>query len=335
MIIINDLHVSAFRSAGATPASAAALRRYALDYFENMLNQADEHLVIQGDLYDTYSIPMSDLLRSYQILEAWLTKGHKLTLIPGNHDLSKDTSKLGSFQFLAGLLEGHQQVQYIQGAGWVADNVYAISHVTNQDEMDMLLERVPECRYLLLHTNYNNFHAQGSDHSLDVSEQQAKDSKAGTLVFAHEHNHRIELQGRVFVLGNQFPSSVADCLSPQDKYMHRLTADGVERIRTWSREGSYQELDWKNPEPSEAQFIRFTGTATSEEAAAVVDTIARYRKTSTAFVVSNAVHIGENSAMDEFTVTSLEQARSFDVMGALKKFLTDEEYTILENLSNA
>jgi metallophosphoesterase superfamily enzyme len=331
MLIANDLHLGVLRSAGTTPSSAAALRQYALDSFEQLLARTDEHLVILGDLFDQYNVPMTDLLKTFKLLETWLQQGHKLTLMPGNHDLSTDSSKLGSFQFLGALLADVPQVTYIPLAGWVEKEVYAISHCVNQDEFNLQLSKVPECRYVLLHANYDNTFAVESDHSLNVSEQQAKDCKAQTLVFAHEHNHRKLLGGKVYVLGNQFPTSVSDCLSDQDKFMHRLTPDGIERIKFWDRATSYAELDWRNPTETTAQFVRFTGTATPEEGAAVADTIARYRKASDAFVVSNAVKIGSEDRA-EFEVQSLDQARSFDVMGALKKFLTEDEYSILEKL---
>lgn len=328
MIICSDIHIAASRTAGATPASAIALKQFTLDSLDAFLATVDESLLIGGDLFDGFNVPNADLLATYRIFDKWLLKGHAMYCLLGNHDRSRDSSKLSSFHLLGALLEG--RATFISEPAMIDGDIYCLPSAVNQDEMDLWISRVPKCKFCVVHANFDNFFAVSSDHSLNLSKEQATAIPADTIYFAHEHAPRTALNGKVFIGGVQWPTSVSDCLSLTDLHAYRL-GDNVEPILTWSK-SAYQELDWKSPEPSEAQFIRFTGTATSEEAAAVVDTIARYRKTSTAFVVSNAVKIGENSAMDEFTVTSLEQARSFDVMGALKKFLTDEEYTILENL---
>ena len=62
MIVINDVHLGAIRSAGTTISSALALREWMLEQFKSMLEVIDEDLVILGDLFDTYSIPAPDLL---------------------------------------------------------------------------------------------------------------------------------------------------------------------------------------------------------------------------------------------------------------------------------
>lgn len=333
MIVINDVHLGAIRSAGTTIGSALALREWMLEQFKSMLEAIEEDLVILGDLFDTYSIPAPDLLAAYQHLQTWLRKSYKLTLVPGNHDLSKDSAKLSSFEFMAKLLLDHPNVQYIRGGGWVDEGagVYAISHVTNQDLLDMEFGRVPECTYLLLHANYDNNFAVNSDHSLNVSKAQAEAAPCRHIFFAHEHYHRICLGGKVYVGGNQLPSSVSDCLDGQDKYFHRLTSEGVERIKSWDKTG-YAELDWQNPESTDALFIRFKGMADAEQAADVADTIARYRKGSDAFVVSNAVAIGGDEAGSELALESLERINEFYIMSALKDYLEPAEMSILEKL---
>ena len=330
-VVINDLHIGTIRSAGTTPASALALRKYALESLKQMLDNIDENLVILGDLFDTYSVPMQDLLETYTLLSKWCAKGHCLTLVPGNHDLSSDSSKMSSFEFLSKLLLSQPNVQYIQGGDWVDDDIYAVSHVHNQDLLNLELSKVPKCRFLLLHANYDNHFAKESDHSLNVSEEQARTCKAEVVCFAHEHNTRTALNGKVYVFGNQFPMSISDCLDGHDKFMHQLDST-VYPIKTWDRSTNYQELDWRNPQTSEAKFIRFVGSATAEEAAAASEVIARYRRTSQAFVVGNGVKVQSAEGQAELEVASLEQVRSFDVMSALKDYLTEKEYNKLQTL---
>lgn len=331
MIVISDTHIGAIRAAGTSPASALALRKHLLSSFKDLLDKADEDVILNGDIFDGASIGMTDLLETYNIILNWLTKGYNLTVVVGNHDLYTDDSKLSSLQFMAALLAKEPNVTYVSGGVQLTDEIYIISHVANQDLLNLELSKVPACKYLLLHCNYDNPFSKHLDNSLDLSEQQARDCKAEFIVLGHEHHTRRALGGKVFIPGNQIASSLADCIGGHDKYLTRL-ADKPELVKVWDSASDYTELDWKNIVQSDARFIRFTGTATPDEAAQVADVIAKYRRASNAFIVGNAVKVGGNEEMDEFSVQSLEQARSFDVMGALKNFLTEDEYKIVEAL---
>ena len=331
MIVIHDLHLGVQRSAGTTPASATALTVWMQQQFDSILDRVNEDLVILGDLFDTYQVSLRTVLATYTSLSDWLRKGHNLCLIPGNHDLSTDSSKLSSFQFLAQLLLEHPNVTYHSGGGFIADGVYAISHVTNQDLIDMELAKVPKCKYLLLHCNYDNNFAKASDHSLNISREQCENLPADVVFFAHEHYYREELRGKVFIAGNQFPSSVSDCLHKTDKFMTRL-ADKPERLMTWAKKG-YAEIDWRLPEESDAQFIRFVGHCKPDEAAEMANVIAAYRRSSDAFVITNAVKVGEDTEGAELELASLEAINKFNVMDALKEYLSVEDVKILESLN--
>ena len=331
MIITHDLHLGVQRSAGTTPTSALALTDWMHKQFDSILERVDEELVILGDLFDTYQVPLRTVLATYNSLLKWLDKDHRLVMVPGNHDLSTDSSKLSSFQFLGQLLLEHPNVTYHSGGGFIADGVYVISHVTNSDLFDMELAKVPKCKYLLLHCNYDNNFAKASDHSLNISREQCEKLPADVVFFAHEHYYREELRGKVFIAGNQFPSSVSDCLHKTDKFMTRL-ADKPERIMTWAKEG-YAEIDWRNPEASDAQFIRFVGHCKPDEATEMPNVIAAYRRSSDAFVITNAVKVGEDTEGAELELASLEAINKFNVMDALKEYLSVEDVKILESLN--
>ena len=332
MLVISDLHIGVIRSAGTTPASALALRKFALDKLAAMLSGAKEDVVILGDLFDTFNIAMQDLLETYRILSKWLEGGYKLHLIAGNHDLSKDSTKLSSFQFLAKLLES-PNCTYLQGAGWLDESkgIYAISHCLNQDLMDMHLANVPKCRYLLVHANYDNHFAMQSDHSLNISKEQAEELPCEKIVFAHEHHSRTALAGKVFVCGNQFPSSVSDCLDKGSKYAHRLTDSGIEKIETWNK-SDFIDMPWNAIVDTTANFIRISGTAKPEEASAATEAVANLRRVSQAFVITNAVQVGTDEELQQASLKSLEAVQAFDVMAALKEVLTKEEYAVIEKL---
>lgn len=332
MIIISDLHLGCVRSAGATPTSALALRSSMLAQFDSLLSKIDEDLIILGDMLDTYNVPMQDLIAAYVSLIKWLNKGHKLTAVIGNHDISTDSSKLSSFQALGKMLEIHTKgvnYQFVDKPTQV-DNCYIIPHLINQDLFDMAMKSVPKTDYLLVHCNYNNHFAKESDHSLSLSEEQAITAPVKHIVFAHEHHTRTALKGKVFIPGNQIASSIADCLGGHDKFMTRLS-DKPELIKVWDSAENYAELDWRELTDCQAPFVRIVGQASALEAADMANAIASYRKRSEAFVVSNAVKISGSEEVE--SLSSLEDIKKFNIMEILQDFLTDDEYKIIENLN--
>lgn len=330
MIVINDTHIASNRIAGTTPASAAALKQWTIDSLTTFLDTVDEDILVAGDLLDSFNIPNTELLATYRMLDKWLEKGYGLYILKGNHDKSKDSSKLSSFDLLGELLGN--RARFISEPAMIGEGIYLIPDSTNQDEFDTWVAAIPECTYCVMHCNYENPFAVNSDHSLNLSKTQAEKIPAKVIYLGHEHTARVALNGKVFIGGIQLPTSVADCLDRQDKFAYRLTGATLEPIKTWSKE-NYEEIDWRNPTPSTAQFIRFVGSAKPEEAAEVADKLAKYRKTSEAFIVSNAVRVGEDVEGAECSVQSLEQARSFDVMAALREILSKEQITILEGLN--
>lgn len=331
MIVLNDLHQGVNRSGGTTPASAAAMKLWQKTAFADFLNTVDEDLLIAGDLFDGFLVPNSDLLSAFQALSTWLTKGHKLIAMRGNHDASNDSSKLSSFDLLGELLADSSQVSFVSEPQ-LFGGVYCVPHLLNQDVIDMALTKVPECTFVVLHCNVDNNFAKESDHSLNISREQLDALPAKTVYVAHEH-HKRKL-GKAFIGGNQWPTSVSDCLDGEDKFAYRLNEDGtITPIKVWDK-SNYAEMDWRNPvKDSAAQFVRFVGTAKPGEAAEMSTAIARYRKDSEAFVITNAVRVGEDEEMATLTLNSHEAIKSFDVMEAVKKLLTEDENKILESLT--
>lgn len=331
LTILNDLHLGAVRSAGTTPATALQLRQDLLSQFEEILYDVHTDLMLLGDLFDSHDISKQDLLRTYRVLDDWLTRtGKDLYLVSGNHDESKSSTNFSSFQFLAKLLSEASEGQYpgtvthIERTGQMTPYGYVISHMVNQDLFNLELSKVPECAYLFVHCNYDNHFAVESDHSLNMSREQAESLPVKHIVFAHEHNQREELKGKVVVIGNQFPSSIADCLHSETKRMMHIDLNGFKFIETWRADADFAEIDWQNLEDTGARFIRVVGTATSAEAAQVVTAIAKFRSQSSALVISNAVTVEGQDSTEEINLTH-EQINNFNVMEALLEILTPDE----------
>ena len=352
MIIINDLHIGAKRVAGTTPESAARLRFFLQDCFESVLKSADDDIAVNGDLFDTHQVPLSDLLVSYSAIADWLrSSGRRIYLLAGNHDLSKSSIELSSFEMMARLLIPlfPEQVVYMQGGGWVdeAQGIYAVTHVVNQAEFDLQLERVPaEAKALLLHCNYDSPFAEHADHSLNLTREVAKQlvERGVQIVIGHEHHPSSFFGGKVLIPGNQFPASVADCVTPEgrvicEKHCLRINADGYgEKVRTWQHtdDTGFVNIPWGQLEGQTLRdaedfqgFIRVSGTAEPEEVAEALKRISRLRQKSQALVVANAVRaITRDSGVEEIA-ESIDDVRKVDVVQLVLDTLTPAQAQVV------
>jgi len=329
-LILNDIHVGTNRGAGTTPASAAALKQFTLNNLAQFMAGTEEDVIIVGDTFDAWQVPLTDVLKTYEIFKEFLGRGHRLVIQAANHDLSTDSTKLGSLQFLMELLKGYTNLQFVISEGaWVGKDMYCVPHVRNQDVFEMELAKVPECEVLFLHANLDNGFAAQSDNSLNVSREQLEELPAKLVYFGHEHHAR--KFGKAFVGGVQWPTSVSDCLDKKDKFAYRLTGTELIPIKTWDS-SDFTDMPWNAITETSAKFIRISGTAKPEEATAATEAVANLRRTSQAFVITNAVQVGTDEELQKASLQSLEAVQAFDVMAALKEVLTTEEYAVIEKL---
>lgn len=356
-LILNDIHIGAVRTAGTTPTSKRAIQQYLLDSFQDLIfSHTNKDLIILGDLFDSFEVETSNLLQTYMVLCDWIHEtGNKVHLIRGNHDISKNSEKMSSFLFLCKLLKSHSRDSvfvYDEGLAQLNEHVWCIPHVINQDMFDIELEKalhIPPS-FLLLHANLDNHFAEESDHSLNVSDEWIKKflEIGHTPVFAHEHQHKRPYDEQVIVLGNQWPSSVADCLphgsAQKDgkKYAYWLHQfkDGddvrqrLERTCTWNAATDFAEIPWNELADTPARFIRVTGSATAEQAQDVITAIARYRQKSPAFVITNAVQVAGMDGMGDMPELTSERLGAIDVLDALCSELTQPEADAVRSLLN-
>ena len=358
MIIINDLHLGVNRVSGTTPQSREDLRNYVFAEFDRLLHIADGHdLCILGDLFDAFEVAPRDWLEAYLLLAGWCANNPDCTLdlVAGNHDVSLKGSKVSSFETLATVLK--QQFDNVDVTGIDCTSkaylggfqIHVVAHHRNQELFDLTLAKVLEdCErgdYVLLHANYDNKFAEQADHSLNVSEAQALEftKKGVSLVFAHEHQSRVEIPhgtpadgGSVVCLGNQIPTSVADALGNNSKFYWSLDGNGLQKFEYWKVGGDngYQAIDWRdlNQGATGAKFIRVVGDAVNAEAAQVIDAIHRFRQKSNAFVITNAVKI-EGIADIESLPEAFEASRKFDVMEFVYGQLNEAEAEVIRKIS--
>lgn len=343
MLVINDVHIGAQRKAGTTPQSQEALRGFLFDSLRATLDQtAEDHLLVDGDLFDTFEVSPRDWIETYSIFSAWLAKGRKLTLVAGNHDASARGEKMSSFAMLCRVLKDQSdrvQLVMIDTWGEVDSGVFAIGHCANQDifyfRLGELLTLAP--KFLFIHANYDNKFAAVSDHSLNVSQEWAeKFIEIGTtLIFAHEHQAKVARGGSVIILGNQWPTSVSDCLGNDEKFAHTLNDEVLTKVPTWATDipNGYAQIDWRElgEYAGAAGFIRVVGEALSTEAADVIGTLAKFRQRSSAFVITNAVAIDGIVEASELPA-AFEAAKAFDVVAYIHKNLSAEEVLTFDKL---
>ena len=329
LTILNDLHLATNRIAGTTPASRQALRAYCLERFESLLPESD--LLINGDLLDTASIPLSDLLDTYRILSKWLIKGYKLYNSRGNHCAAKSTDVISSYDLLCSLLDQHFPSQHVTiNTSAMTPYGYVIASVANQTLFDAELAKVPSCDFLFIHANVMNHFAAMSDNSLNISAEQIAACPAKQIICAHEHAHRVV--GKVLIPGNQFATSVSDWQSPHDKF-YTVINEGVAKLVYSSMRGAdYLEVDWKDLEVTNHKFVKVVGEASAVEAADLITKLNKVRGASNAFVITNAVKILSDEGLSEGIDLSMSESKAFNLKEILYPLLNSEEVTTLESL---
>lgn len=356
ILVINDLHLGVQRTGGTTPTSADALRNFTHRKHANLLDLASDGdtVLVNGDLTDQFNIDLGQAIEIYAVAAEALNAKPKLRMVwsLGNHDLSKDSSKLGTVAFIGRLLEGSFAGRFhlIAQAGELPHHpgAYVIPHVANQDLFDLELSRIPDnAKVVLLHCNYDNAFAGQADHSLNLSRDQAKAlTKAGKiLVLGHEHQGRTLMGDKVIITGNQFPTSVSDCLRHGDgqtdgcKYALVIedNLEDMELVPTWSvkdQDGGYREVDWRDlgsVRDTEQIFIRVSGKADSSEAAEVIKEISKLRQRSDAYVITNAVKVDSVDGDDELEA-SIEEIKAVSVLDILLSMLDEQQQAVVQEL---
>lgn len=342
LTIINDTHLGVTRTAGTTHTSAAKLQSWMLRHFDLLLNQCrGSNLLINGDLFDKFEVDKGIEFCVYARLLVWLKENPRqvLFLSAGNHDLSKDSSRRSSFINLCKYLSisgCQEQVRIMEeGVNLITDGVGVIPHVPNQELLEANLEaalQIEGLHTLFLHCNFDNHFAAQTDHSLNLSAERAQQfaEKGVQLVLGHEHHGRH--LGNVRIIGNQIPSSIADCLDPNKVKQYAVLESRELALHDFMPvEGVFAEVDWQTDTLPDKQFIRVTGEATYEQASEVVQRIAEWRKSSDAFVITNAVKVG---TLDTQTALPDVQSASFDVWKMLLEKLPENLREFAEEVRN-
>jgi len=331
MLILNDIHAGVSRVAGTTPQSSMDLSNRILREFEKNLLTEHRDLMILGDLFNAFSVDNHTFYGVTKLLFAWLEvhKDGTLYLVNGNHDHSNDTTKKSSLEMLAGILScWKNNVEYITEPFNGIPGYVVIPHLANQDLFDLAITRnCDKDKTLLAHCNYDNFFAVGKDHSLNLTKDQAHLFKS--VIIGHEHNHR--LIDNVLALGNQFPTSIADCKDSKTKGAFSLKTQ--RHNITWESKDSYIDVDWHDLATLEDiyEFVRVSGNAAINEINLAISEISKFRRGSKAYIVANAV-INEGAVQSVEEVEAVESLDGLNILEMLYTHLTKQQVAKIEAL---
>jgi len=308
-LILNDQHFGIKKRGGSTPESSKALEDWMFEQFKQHLAIPHDELILLGDLCDSRTVPEHVMSRIIQLLV-----GENCTIVLGNHCLGgvNDTT-ISSTEFMAHLL----RATLIKKPTQIRD-MYIIPHLFNQEAHEEAVAACPEECFMLTHCNIVNTFAVG-DHSLNLSDKEITvlGKKSVQVISGHEHARRT--YRNVEIIGNQMPSSIADCLN-KDSYACVIEDGNIEFIPTWQPEGDYLECDYTEIAPSDYRFIRVNGTCQVSEFPSVVREISQLRKTSDAFIISNNVQV----QLSESETVSLEEVTNFNILDLLLERIEEE-----------
>ena len=113
ILFIGDPHLGRRFVTGVPSHRVGDREEYVYSQFSRLLNVDNDPLIskiiIVGDLFDKFVVSPTVTLRAFELLSK-VPEDVDVYLIPGNHDLSKDTTKTSSFQLLTHLLESKENV---------------------------------------------------------------------------------------------------------------------------------------------------------------------------------------------------------------------------------
>ena len=322
-VIINDLHAGLKRKTGVTKASLLSYHEYQMGTLNYVVTEfKDDTLIILGDLFDHGDVSYRIVLDVYQILSRHVGR---VVLVAGNHDLNKNLEKLSAFEFLCKLMP---DAAMVKEAYDLEPGCRIIPHLPNQEIFDEAVSKASSdgIGTLLCHCNYDNGFTVESDHSLNLAPEQAELFEH--VIMGHEHNKR-DLDG-IDILGSPLPCNISECVVPKGYHTWEGPGSEPEFKEVWNPEAAIS-VDWRELEstPPDMDFIRVTGEAKAEEAALVIEAVARFRAVAGCFMVTNSVKVGTLD-LGNLEDRSESDLNGFNPMALLKKALTPEHLAKLE-----
>lgn len=177
ILCIGDPHLGRVFKTGVPSHRLAEREESQYLQFEDLLNPKDpliKNIVIMGDLFDKFIVSPTVVLRTFNILKkAVLTNPNiNYSIIPGNHDLSKDTTKKSSYELLCVSLEKIEDI---------SENLTVILHSNSYDIIEVESQRF--YLNLVAYNPFNNDNMWNKDIEKDVFNTDPLNN--GVISFGH------------------------------------------------------------------------------------------------------------------------------------------------------
>lgn len=271
-----DPHLGVTRSAHTTQASSAALQQALYEQATLAASHGSGLCVCLGDLFDNFSNPEHVHLQGMSVMSRT-----NLTMA-GNHDVVNQAGKIGTLQ----LLNEHWSVLASQPRAlfaefgrimvhdWKLDKdkavIVFVPHIATQQlflealmEASTRAEQAPKgyTTMLCLHANYNFPEDRLNDSTLNLTEENAARvlERFNYILMGHEHQPAQHLDGRLIIIGNTHPTSLADI---SDKRTLTFENGEFKEQSIWFQDSGYVELEASGiPKACSANFARVKGRA--------------------------------------------------------------------------
>ena len=102
------------------------------------------------------------------------------------------------------------------------------------------------------------------------------------------------------IIGNQIPTSVADCLGNDSKQFATIKAGDLQTHESLDIKVVFYQVPWQSVDdtPDDALFVRVIGQATMDQGADALGAVAGLRQRHSAYVVTNGIKVDGMAELD-------------------------------------
>ena len=109
------------------------------DLRRSLMDGPETYHVCTGDLFDRFAVPNSVLLGVYETysVAAMACPDRQFIILRGNHDASRDASRISSFELLALMLQQFGNIRVVDDKPWILDGMGFIPWTPFKDAEEM------------------------------------------------------------------------------------------------------------------------------------------------------------------------------------------------------
>jgi DNA repair exonuclease SbcCD nuclease subunit len=246
----------------------------------NKVTAKGDKIYCLGDLFDKAKNSEEVIVQGIEIAE------RSTAVLAGNHDVENRDNAVSSLDIVAEALSGRGS-KIVFGNICETPEIYSckepkkniqihlVGHQLNQEKFEEKIDlwtrfgkKEENIHILCLHCNYNlSEEFVGNDSTLNLTREKAKKLLEfyDYILIGHEHQPRVDFEGRLMLLGNIHPTSFSDI---SDKYVWYFNTgtNSFEKEKIWDIEQGYLEMNWEDLlsgkyKGTEAEFISIIGEA--------------------------------------------------------------------------